>query len=386
MGHAGGSRRLLAASTLLRISGGSCSSAGSGSRGRACACVLLRRDHSVAVAAVAAAARGGEEQRHRGGHAGGPWGVGASSSSAAAAGLLLVLAAAATEAGDGRGGRGCAECKAIRNIHDFYKMVEKPIGAGGFGVVCVGAHRETGETVAIKQMPKKAVKEWKVQQEIEILRQAGEHRNIIGFRDMFQDEDNWYIVMEMAEGGELFDRLVEQVGARKWEGRGNGGRRRLDGFRFPDSERYACIHTRIHPNASRARTRRRRRARSCGRSWTRCRTCTSRASCTATSSPRCERSGEQSAMPTPLSVQLTPLQPSFPPTEPAPGDQGLGGVRHAAGGLRLGLPGGPRQAGAAQGDGHHRLQRPRGHIGQGAQNVWIDWAGVGGRWMPQSID
>ena len=40
---------------------------------------------------------------------------------------------------------------------------------------------------------------------------AGEHRNIIGFRDVFVDEDYYYIVMEMAEGGELFDRLVEQV-------------------------------------------------------------------------------------------------------------------------------------------------------------------------------
>ncbi len=129
---------------------------------------------------------------------------------AAAAGLLLALAAGAGGGGGGTGPGPC-ECKALRHIHDFYKIVEKPIGAGGFGVVCVGAHRETGETVAIKQVPKKVVKEWKVQQEIEILRLGGDHRNIIGFRDVFQDEDNWYIVMEMAEGGELFDRLVEQV-------------------------------------------------------------------------------------------------------------------------------------------------------------------------------
>ena len=50
----------------------------------------------------------------------------------------------------------------------------------------------------------------KVMTEVEILRLAGEHRNIIGFRDLFQDDENWYIVMEMAEGGELFDRLVER--------------------------------------------------------------------------------------------------------------------------------------------------------------------------------
>jgi serine/threonine protein kinase len=60
-------------------------------------------------------------------------------------------------------------------------------------------------------MPKRSVRQSKVAQEIEILQQAGEHRNIIGFKDIFSDEDNYYIVMEMAEGGELFDRLVEQV-------------------------------------------------------------------------------------------------------------------------------------------------------------------------------
>ena len=88
--------------------------------------------------------------------------------------------------------------------------MEKPIGAGGFGVVCVGSHRETSEIVAIKQLPKKSIREHKVMTEVEILRLAGEHRNIIGFRDLFQDDENWFIVMEMAEGGELFDRLVER--------------------------------------------------------------------------------------------------------------------------------------------------------------------------------
>jgi hypothetical protein len=186
---------------------------------------------------------------------------------AAAAGLLMALAAA----GAGSGGLGpeACECKALRHIHDFYKIVEKPIGAGGFGVVCVGAHRETGETVAIKQMPKKAVKEWKVQQEIEILRLAGEHRNIIGFRDVFQDEDNWYIVMEMAEGGELFDRLVEQ--ARAWIGRVCSGVCVWGAGRPMRPHDDASLTCNPSPSLerSRARTRSRRRARSCGRSWTR---------------------------------------------------------------------------------------------------------------------
>lgn len=65
---------------------------------------------------------------------------------------------------------------------------------------------------------------------------------------------------------------------------------------------------------------------------------------------------------------LKPTPPINRPTdqsEPAARDQGLGRVGHAAGGLRLGVPGGPREAGAAQGHRHHRLQRPRGHLRQG---------------------
>jgi serine/threonine protein kinase len=161
------------------------------------------------------------------------WGLGGSALAGAAV-ALSVMAAETREPG---------ECKATRKINDFYRMVEKPIGSGGFGVVspnfqtlwrgfflsraggvlmcpagrlvqvCVGSHRETGEFVAIKQLPKKNVRQHKVMQEIEILRTAGEHRNIIAFKDLFQDDDYWYIVMEMAEGGELFDRLVEQVRA-----------------------------------------------------------------------------------------------------------------------------------------------------------------------------
>ena len=44
------------------------------------------------------------------------------------------------------------------------------------------------------------------------MRVAGEHRNINSCKDAFEDDKNWYIVMEMAEGGELFDRLCERVG------------------------------------------------------------------------------------------------------------------------------------------------------------------------------
>jgi len=98
-----------------------------------------------------------------------------------------------------------SQCVAPRNIHDFYKIVEKPIGTGGFGAVFTGIHRETGEVVAIKQLPKRSVRPRKVMEEINILRVAGEHRNIIGFKDLFSNDEYWFIVMDLVSGGRMVD-------------------------------------------------------------------------------------------------------------------------------------------------------------------------------------
>lgn len=40
------------------------------------------------------------------------------------------------------------------------------------------------------------------------MRMGGDHRNIVQFVDMFSSDTHFYLVMEMASGGELFDRLV----------------------------------------------------------------------------------------------------------------------------------------------------------------------------------
>jgi serine/threonine protein kinase len=77
-----------------------------------------------------------------------------------------------------------------------------------YGTVCAAVHRETGEVVAVKQIPRSAVSAKEVMSEVEILRVAGEHRHVIQLTDLFWDDELWYVVMEMAKGGELFDRIV----------------------------------------------------------------------------------------------------------------------------------------------------------------------------------
>ncbi|CAN0417359.1 unnamed protein product [Pylaiella littoralis] len=101
-----------------------------------------------------------------------------------------------------------AECGAQRRIQDMYKLVDSPIGQGAFGVVCAGVHKVTGEVVAVKQIPRRLMTTSRLQAEVDLLRMAGQHKSVVGFRDLFSDDRFYYIVMEFATGGELFDRLV----------------------------------------------------------------------------------------------------------------------------------------------------------------------------------
>ena len=48
-----------------------------------------------------------------------------------------------------------------------------------------------------------------VKKEVEVMRKVGDHPSIIGLRHFEQVEDSVWIFMEMATGGELFDRLID---------------------------------------------------------------------------------------------------------------------------------------------------------------------------------
>jgi calcium-dependent protein kinase len=47
-----------------------------------------------------------------------------------------------------------------------------------------------------------------VRREVEIMRHMPSHPNIVSLRAAYEDEDNVHLVMELCEGGELFDRIV----------------------------------------------------------------------------------------------------------------------------------------------------------------------------------
>ena len=87
----------------------------------------------------------------------------------------------------------------------------RTLGAGSFGIVRHARDNSTGEQVAVKIIIKKALKgsEDTVIEELNLLREL-HHPHIVGFRDWFDSRDKFYIVTQLATGGELFDRIVER--------------------------------------------------------------------------------------------------------------------------------------------------------------------------------
>lgn len=96
------------------------------------------------------------------------------------------------------------------NIKDDYKFTKK-LGEGSFGVVRKAVHKQTGEEVAIKIISKAQMTEQDregLHNEINLLKEM-DHPNIVKLFKVYEDSDNFYLVMEVMTGGELFDVLIE---------------------------------------------------------------------------------------------------------------------------------------------------------------------------------
>jgi calcium/calmodulin-dependent protein kinase I len=83
------------------------------------------------------------------------------------------------------------------------------LGTGNFSVVKKCRDRETKMMYALKIIDKKLVegKEEMIETECEILRRV-KHPNIVSMVEAFDTEDKLYLVMDLATGGELFERIV----------------------------------------------------------------------------------------------------------------------------------------------------------------------------------
>ncbi|XP_063306410.1 serine/threonine-protein kinase H2 [Pelobates fuscus] len=82
------------------------------------------------------------------------------------------------------------------------------IGRGSFSRVVRVEHRATRQPFAIKMIETRAKEGKEVcESELNILRRVS-HHNIIQLIEVFEAQDRVYMVMELATGGELFDRII----------------------------------------------------------------------------------------------------------------------------------------------------------------------------------
>ncbi|XP_072112457.1 serine/threonine-protein kinase H1-like [Mobula birostris] len=82
------------------------------------------------------------------------------------------------------------------------------IGRGSFSRVVRVEHRATKQPFAIKMIETKAKEGKEVcESELNVLRRVS-HRNIVQLIEVFETQDRIYMVMELATGGELFDRVI----------------------------------------------------------------------------------------------------------------------------------------------------------------------------------
>ncbi|CAL0310065.1 unnamed protein product [Lupinus luteus] len=88
----------------------------------------------------------------------------------------------------------------------------RELGRGEFGVTYLCTDKETGEELACKQISKNklrtAIDIEDVRREVEIMKHLPEHPNIVTLKDTYEDDKAVHLVMELCEGGELFDRIV----------------------------------------------------------------------------------------------------------------------------------------------------------------------------------
>jgi len=91
-------------------------------------------------------------------------------------------------------------------------LLSRELGSGAFSVVKLGVNKVSGESVAVKIVSKKKLSEEDLaalHTEISILTHLN-HPHIIKLFEVFDEGSDFYIVTELVQGGELFDRIVSK--------------------------------------------------------------------------------------------------------------------------------------------------------------------------------
>ncbi|EFJ11725.1 calcium dependent protein kinase [Selaginella moellendorffii] len=97
------------------------------------------------------------------------------------------------------------------DINEKY-VLGKELGRGEFGITYLCTGKESQEDLACKSISKSklrtAVDIDDVRREVQIMHHLPRHPNVVALKDVFEDGNAVHLVMELCEGGELFDRII----------------------------------------------------------------------------------------------------------------------------------------------------------------------------------
>ncbi|CAA0404388.1 unnamed protein product [Arabidopsis thaliana] len=100
-----------------------------------------------------------------------------------------------------------------KNVEDNY-FLGQVLGQGQFGTTFLCTHKQTGQKLACKSIPKRKLlcqEDYDdVLREIQIMHHLSEYPNVVRIESAYEDSKNVHLVMELCEGGELFDRIVKR--------------------------------------------------------------------------------------------------------------------------------------------------------------------------------
>lgn len=96
----------------------------------------------------------------------------------------------------------------VRSLYSF----GRELGRGQFGVTYLVTHKHTQERLACKSIPTRNLLDRDdledVRREVQIMHHLTGHKNIVELKGAFEDRHSVNLVMELCEGGELFDRII----------------------------------------------------------------------------------------------------------------------------------------------------------------------------------
>ncbi|CAA90665.2 MAP kinase-interacting serine/threonine-protein kinase mnk-1 [Caenorhabditis elegans] len=95
---------------------------------------------------------------------------------------------------------------------DYYKLTDEHLGSGAYGSVTTCKSIKSGVEYAVKIVDKQGEthSRKRILREVNIFKTCKDHPNIVQLLDWFEDETNFYLVMEKMRGGPLLQHILQR--------------------------------------------------------------------------------------------------------------------------------------------------------------------------------